>query len=77
MAKNTYKEFGISSWSIDNKMTVYVITAIILLGGLLSYYSMPREAFPEIVETKIYVSSINPGNSVEDIEKFITEPLDE
>ena len=77
MAKNTYKEFGISSWSIDNKMTVYVITAIILLGGLLSYYSMPREAFPEIVETKIYVSSINPGNSVEDIEKFITEPLEE
>lgn len=77
MAKNTYKEFGISSWSIDNKMTVYVIIAIILLGGLFSYYSMPREAFPEIVETKIYVSSVNPGNSVEDIEKFITEPLEE
>lgn len=77
MAKNNYKEFSISSWSIDNKMTVYVIIAIILLGGLFSYYSMPREAFPEIVETKIYVSSVNPGNSVEDIEKFITEPLEE
>jgi multidrug efflux pump subunit AcrB len=75
--KNTYKEFGISSWAIDNKMTVYVIIAIIFLGGILSYYNMPREAFPEIVETKIYVSSINPGNSVEDVEKFITEPLEE
>lgn len=75
--KNTYKEFGISSWAIDNKMTVYVIIAIIFIGGILSYYNMPREAFPEIVETKIYVSSINPGNSVEDVEKFITEPLEE
>jgi len=77
MAKNTYKEFGISSWAIDNKMTVYVITAIILLSGLAAYYSMPREAFPEIIETKIYVSSVNPGNAAEDVEKFITEPLEE
>ena len=77
MAKNTYKEFSISSWAIDNKMTVYVITAIILLSGLFAYYSMPREAFPEIIETKIYVSSVNPGNAAEDVEKFITEPLEE
>ncbi|MDN3595692.1 efflux RND transporter permease subunit [Zunongwangia endophytica] len=71
------KEFKLSSWAIDNKMTVYVIIAIIMLGGLLSYYGMPREAFPEIIETKIYVSSVNPGNSAEDVEKFITEPLEE
>ncbi|MFD1094337.1 efflux RND transporter permease subunit [Salegentibacter chungangensis] len=71
------KEFKLSSWAIDNKMTVYVIIAIIMVGGLFSYYNMPREAFPEIIETKIYVSSVNPGNSAEDVEKFITEPLEE
>ena len=71
------KDFKLSSWAIDNKMTVYVIIAIIFLGGLMSYYSMPRESFPEVVETKIYVSSMNPGNSAEDVEKFITEPLEE
>lgn len=77
MSKNPYKEFSISSWAIDNKMTVYVVMAIILFLGVYSYYSMPREAFPEIIETKIYVSSVNPGNSAEDVEKFITEPLEE
>ncbi|TBW27914.1 efflux RND transporter permease subunit [Gramella sp. KN1008] len=71
------REFKLSSWAIDNKMTVYVIIAIIVVGGLISYYGMPRESFPEVVETKIYVSSINPGNSAEDVEKFITEPLEE
>ena len=75
--KNTYKDFSISTWAIENSMTVFVIISIVLLGGLLSYYSMPREAFPEVVETKIYVSSINPGNAAEDVEKFITEPLEE
>lgn len=77
MSNKIIKNFGISTWAINNKMTVYVITAIILLGGLLSYYSMPREAFPEIIETKIYVSSINPGNAAEDVEKLITKPLEE
>lgn len=77
MSKKIDKEFSISSWAIENRMTVYVLIAIVLIGGLLSYYSMPRESFPEISETKIYVSSVNPGNSAEDVEKFITEPLEE
>ncbi|GHA23674.1 copper transporter [Salinimicrobium marinum] len=71
------REFKLSSWAIDNKMTVYVIMAIVLIGGLMSYYAMPRESFPEVITTNIYVSSINPGNSAEDVEKFITEPLEE
>ncbi|MFY7742413.1 MAG: efflux RND transporter permease subunit [Flavobacterium sp.] len=77
MSNKINKEFSISTWAINNKMTVYVITAILLIGGLMSYYSMPRESFPEIIETKIYVSSINPGNSAEDVEKLITKPLEE
>ena len=76
MKSNPYKEFGISSWAINNPMTVYVIIAIILFMGVFSYYSMPREAFPEVVMTQIYVSSVNPGNAAEDVEKFITEPLE-
>src|SRR5690625_6428509 len=76
MKSNPYKEFGISSWAINNSMTTYVIIAIILFMGFFAYFSMPREAFPEVVMTQIYVSSVNPGNSAEDVEKFITEPLE-
>jgi multidrug efflux pump subunit AcrB len=77
MNQKIIKDFGISTWAINNRMTVYVITAIILIGGLMSYYAMPRESFPEIKETKIYVSSLNPGNAAEDVEKLITKPLEE
>ncbi len=77
MKNKIIKTFGISNWAIDNRMTVYVITAILVIGGLMSYYNMPRESFPEIKETKIYVSSVNPGNSAEDVEKLITKPLED
>ena len=71
------KEFKFSSWAIDNKMTAYVMMLIILVLGLVAYYSMPREDFPEIKETKIYISTIYPGNTAEDIERLIIDPLEE
>jgi len=70
------KEFKLSSWAISNKTTVFVITFIILLAGIFSYRSMPRENFPEIVIPQIYVSTPYPGNSALDIEKLITKPLE-
>ena len=38
---------------------------------------MPREDFPEIVTSEVFISTINPGNTAEDIERFITSPLEE
>lgn len=70
------KEFKISTWSIYNKMTVYVIIAMIFLAGIFSYNSMPREAFPEIVVPTVYIATPYPGNSALDIEKLITRPLE-
>jgi multidrug efflux pump len=75
--KNLEKEFGLSSWAINNKTTIYVAMIILLFMGVSAYFSMPRESFPEIKETKIYVNSIYPGNTSEDIEKLITEPLED
>lgn len=72
-----YKEFGLSSWAIKNKMTVYVVMAIVLLMGISSFISMPRETFPEIIETKIYISTVYPGNTAEDVEKLLTQPLED
>lgn len=74
---NKKKEFKLSSWAIDNSSVIYVMIAIFLLVGLNSYFAMPRENFPEIKETKIYVSTPYPGNTAEDIERLITDPLED
>jgi multidrug efflux pump len=69
-------EFGLTTLSVKNKTTVFVITAIILIAGAIAYVSMPREAFPEVVTPEIYVGTPYPGNSPVDIEKLITRPIE-
>ncbi len=75
--KKVVKEFGLASWAIDNKTVIYVIMFLFLVLGLSSYFGMARENFPEIKDTKIYVNSIYPGNTAEDIEKLIIDPLED
>lgn len=75
--KNSNKEFAWSSWAIDNPTIIYVMIAIFFVVGLTSYFAMPREEFPEVVETKIFVSTIYPGNTAEDIERLIVDPLED
>lgn len=70
------KEFGLSSWAVENRVTVYILTFAIVLLGTIAYITMPREDFPEIIENKIFISSIYPGNAAEDVEKLITDPLE-
>jgi multidrug efflux pump subunit AcrB len=71
-----YKEFGASTFSVNNITTVYVLSVIIFLSGLMAYISMPSETFPEIIIPNIYVGTPYPGNSPSDIEKLITRPLE-
>jgi len=75
--KEAEKEFGLSSWAIDNQTTMYALMFVVLLMGAIAYFGMPRESFPEVKETKIYISSLYPGNTAEDIEKLITDPLED
>ncbi|MEM0938859.1 MAG: efflux RND transporter permease subunit [Bacteroidota bacterium] len=75
--KNSVEEFKPSSWAIRNPSVIYLIIALFLIIGLSAYFAMPREDFPEIKETKIYISTSYPGNTAEDIERLITDPLED
>jgi len=41
--KDTVREFRPTSWSIDNKVVIYVATAIICLAGIMVYNGLPKE----------------------------------
>jgi len=77
LKNNSEKDFKLSSWAINNSTTMYVVMGLILVLGISSYFSMPREDYPEIKENIVFVSSIYPGNTSEDVEKLITEPLED
>jgi len=76
-SKNANKEYRLASWAIDNPTIIYVLIALFFTVGLASYFSMPREEFPEVIETKIYVSTVYPGNTAEDIERLVVDPLED
>ena len=71
-----FKEFKPTSWAIDNKTTVYLITIFITLMGIASYRSIPKEQFPDIVIPTIYIQTILPSTSPQDMENLVTKPLE-
>ena len=71
------KEFKPSVWAISKSNIIYFLMFIFLAFGINAYNTLPREDFPEIITSEVFISTINPGNTPEDIERFITIPLEE
>jgi multidrug efflux pump len=74
--KDVKKEFFVSSWAINNRTTIFVVTIAITLLGLFAYNSIPKESFPEIVIPKIFITTIYPGTSPANMENLVTKPLE-
>lgn len=74
--KELLKEFKPTSWVIEHRATIYVVTILISLLGIYSYLSLPKEQFPEVVIPTIMVNTVYPGTSPLDIENLITRPIE-
>ena len=71
-----FKEFKPTSWSVDNRTAIYIITILISLYGLTKFNSMPKEQFADIVVPTISDTTVYIGNSATDIEKLGTRHID-
>lgn len=65
-----------SLWPINNRTSIYVLTIIITLIGLMSYINLPKEQFPEVKFPQIIVQTINPGTSPENMENLVSKPIE-
>jgi len=74
--KDIFKEFKPSSWAINNKTTIYILTVIITLAGIATYNSLPKENFPDITLPQVFVSVIYPGTSPSDMENLVAKPIE-
>lgn len=71
-----FKEFKLTSWSVDNRTAIYIVTILISLYGLNKFTTMPKEQFPDIVVPTISVTTVYFGNSAKDIENLVTRPIE-
>ncbi len=74
--KKIQREFKLTTLALKNRNTIFLLTGVIILFGLFSYRSLPKELFPEIVLPTILVRTIYPGNPPLDIENLITRPVE-
>jgi len=70
------KEFKPTSWALNNKVAIYVATVVICVVGMLTYNSLPKENFPEVVFPQIYIATPYPGASPTDVENLVTKQIE-
>ncbi|WP_419698641.1 efflux RND transporter permease subunit [Mucilaginibacter sp. NFX135] len=74
--KDLNKEFGPSSWAIDNKTAIYVLIFLVTVLGLISYNNLPKENFPDIAQSKVFITTNYLGQSPQNIENLVTRQIE-
>ncbi|MBB6005094.1 efflux RND transporter permease subunit [Arcicella rosea] len=62
--------------SLKFKFAVFFFTAVIVVGGIFSFINTPIDAFPDVTNTQVTIITQWQGRSAEEIEKFVTAPLE-
>jgi heavy metal efflux system protein len=67
---------NIVGFSLKNKIFVLMMTVVMVIAGIYSYLNTPIEAFPDVTNTQVVIITQWQGRSAEEIEKFITLPIE-
>ena len=67
---------NIVAFSLRNKFFIFFCTIIATIAGVVSFKHTPIDAFPDVTNTKVTIITQWPGRSAEEVEKFITIPIE-
>lgn len=67
---------NIIAFSIKNKAFTFFWVGVLAVAGFIAFKNMPIEAFPDVTNTQITIISQWNGRSAEEIERFVTSPIE-
>ncbi len=67
---------NIIAFSLKNKAFTFVWIGILAIVGFISFKNMPIEAFPDVTNTQIVIITQWEGRSAEEVERFVTTPIE-
>lgn len=67
---------GIIYFSLRHRYFIFFLTFVLIVMGVWSYKNTPLETFPDVTNTQIIIIAQWPGRSAEEVEKFITIPME-
>ncbi len=62
--------------SLRERLVVYFSVVLLIAAGLYAYSQLPIEAYPDLTSTTVQVITQWPGRSAEELEKFVTIPIE-
>jgi len=66
----------IIQFSLHNRLLVVVLALLFMAGGFYSYTQLPVDAFPDVSPNLVQVFTVTDGLAPEEIEKFVTYPVE-
>jgi multidrug efflux pump subunit AcrB len=70
------KQFALTTLALKNKNTVYFLMFLLIILGISTYQSLPKDSYPEIEQPIVYIGTPYPGNSPVDMENLVTRPIE-
>ena len=62
--------------ALQQRILVLILAVALMAGGLFAYKQLNIEAYPDPVPPMIEIVTQNPGQSSEEIERYITIPIE-
>lgn len=67
---------SIISFSLKNRFFTFFWVAVLVIAGVISFVKIPIEAFPDVTNTQIIIVTEWNGRSAEEVERFVTSPIE-
>ncbi len=67
---------NIIGFSLKHKAIIFFITLLVVVAGAVSFYFTPVEAYPDVTNTEVVIITQWPGRSAEEVERFISIPIE-
>ena len=63
-------------FTLRSRLLMFVLGALVLGAGTLSYRSLPVDAFPDVTPALVQVVTVTEGLAPEEVEKYVTYPVE-
>lgn len=67
---------AVLSFALKNRFFIFFVTALLAVGGYISFRTISIDAFPDVTNTSVTIITQWPGRSAEEVEKFVTRPIE-
>lgn len=67
---------GLVELALKQRLIVVVVAAVLLLAGLDATRKLSVDAFPDVTNVQVQIATEAPGRSPEEVERFITIPIE-